>query len=61
MQFRNTLCICDETNANKDAKTIVDSKFNPKTIEEILLYRTQEECIAINKAIASINGDVSIR
>lgn len=55
--MQNT-CTCVDT--NKDAKEIVDSKFDPKKIKEILFYRTQEECIEINKAIAPLNGDVSI-
>lgn len=55
--MKNT-CTCADT--GKDAKTIMDSKFAPKTVEEILLYRTQEECNEINKAITPLNGGVSI-
>ncbi|XP_065223681.1 uncharacterized protein LOC135847875 [Planococcus citri] len=39
-----------------DAKAIVDSKFDHKTVAKILPFRTQEECDAINKAVASFNA-----
>ncbi|KAL6951919.1 hypothetical protein U1Q18_047040 [Sarracenia purpurea var. burkii] len=44
----------------KDAKAIVDSHFNELTIAEILTKRTSDECIQINKEIASINGGVPL-
>lgn len=56
--MQNT-CTCADT--SKDAKEIVNSKFDPKTIENILLHRTQEECMEINKAIAPLNGGVSVQ
>ncbi|XP_065224642.1 uncharacterized protein LOC135848628 [Planococcus citri] len=59
---KKMICHCQNANptpppdAQKDAKVIVDSKFDPSTIAKILPYRTKEECQAINGAIASLNG-----
>ncbi|XP_065225042.1 uncharacterized protein LOC135848889 [Planococcus citri] len=44
----------------KDAKDIVDSRFNELTVAEILTTRTPEQCMQINMEIANINGGVPL-
>ncbi|XP_065224853.1 uncharacterized protein LOC135848783 [Planococcus citri] len=54
--FKEVQNACVDPGINADAKAIVDSKFDPKTIASILPYRTQEQSIAINTAIAGMNA-----